>query len=362
MANDSDRYGDLDQIIDQVYNQSNEAEISDEVVETDETEDVAGTPVGELEEVEVEEVESVEDTDEVDETEVETDDKSDDESDVETEDVDADGDQSWMSKLVTVKVNGEEMQVSVDQAIRGFQIASAANAKFEEAAKIRREAQESVEFRQNFEDLWSSDPSEVIAHFVSIAPDPNALVEAAVLRAAALGKLNPQVAEALGLTEQVSQELSMQYQRQQLEQERAALESQRQVPADPETVPDEHGFTVADYRSAITEIVKVAGLDEATAEEKRAYVEQVFRHGDENDIKNPYLAFAAYQRAEARLDAERTKRVQKAVQKVAPATKTAAALNPKGQVQHSPTAPVINSSADAAEWALEEIQRKYGAL
>jgi hypothetical protein len=356
MAEDNDRYGNLDSIIDQVYGEAEEAQPAaetddegqpdeapeDEVVETDDE------PDGEQPEEEVAD----------DDIEPSDDDAEDVAEDEETDDVKDD----LYSKLVTVKVNGEEMQVSVEQAVKGYQLTAAANARFEEAARVRREAEDSVEFKDTFESLWEQDQTKLVAHFVSIADNPQEVVEAIILHAAATGALSPQVADALGITPEVSSQLALKHQREQLEAEREALRAQHEAAnVDPNSVPDQHGFTVLDYRNAIVEIVKVAGLDSAPAEEQRVFVQEVFRHGDDNDIRNPYLAFAAYRDATARKEAERSKRVAKAVSKVAPATKAAAALSPKGQVSHSPTAPVINSSADAAEWALEEIQRKYGA-
>lgn len=370
----SNRYGDLDAIVDQIF--GNPETPQDE--ETKEVQPAAETETGKPEEApqEVEATEAVEESVEVSEDGSEET-PSDGESDEETTEVaeesdedesvesteDSEDEKSFLQKLVTVKVNGEEMQVSVEQAVKGYQLAAAANKKFEEAATIRKEAAEAVEFRETFDRLWSSDQKELVSHFVSIADDVNEIVEAVILQAAAMGKLSPAIAEALEITPEVSERLAMQRQREQLESERLALQAQKQASnVNPDEIPDEYGYTVADYRAAIDEIVKVAGLSEASPEERRALIETVFKHGDEAGITNPYLAYASYRDSKARKEVERSNRAKKAVAKVASTTKTSAALSPKGQVQHTPTAPAMKSTADAAAWALQELERQVGAL
>jgi hypothetical protein len=353
----SNRYGDLDSIISQVFGEVEESEL-----EADETE---GNPVEGLDVADdVEEV--VESADENDESEVESSDDETPESDEAESQDEADEDKGTddvLSQLVTVKVNGREAQIPVAEAIKGYQMAASANKKFEEAAVLRKEAQEALEFRETFDNLWQSDPAKLLGHFVTVADDPNAIVEAVLLQAAATGKLNPAIAEALGITDETSQKLALQYQRERLEAERAQLEYQRQVASISEDdIPDEHGYTVNDYRVAIDEIVKMAGLQNAGPDDKRSIVEAVFQHGDQIGVSNPFLAYASWRDAQARQDVERSNRAKKAVAKVAPATKTSAALAPKGQVQHSPTVPSMGTSQDAASWALSEIERKYGAL
>ena len=366
----SNRYGDLEAIVDEIFKPTDEKPAEEQpAAETD-----TGTPVEAPQEVEaVEEVEEAatatedgsEETPsdgESEEESTETAENSDEDESVETTDSSED-ENSFLQRLVTVKVNGEEMQIPVEQAVKGFQLATAANKKFEEAATIRKEAAEAVDFRETFDRMWQSDQKELISHFVSISDDVNGIVEAVILKAAALGKLSPEIAEALQITPEVSQRLSLQHQREQLESERRSLEAQRQTTnVDPDTVPDEHGYTVADYRAAIDEIVNVAGLTQATAEERRALIESVFQHGDKVGITNPYLAYASYRDALARKEVERSNRAKKAVAKVASTTKTSAALSPKGQVQHTPTTPAMNSTADAAAWALQELERQIGAL
>jgi hypothetical protein len=362
MADDSPRYGDLDTIIDQVYGEEDTSEAveqEDETVEVDDVnDDVEPETESEVDEAGQSEedpgeepIDDEDDEDSNDETELE---------DSETDEVEEDEGEAddLLSQLVTVKVNGEEMQVTVDQAVKGYQLASAANARFEEAAEIREQSREAVDFKESFDTLWDSDPSELVSYLVAQASDPNALVEAAILRAAALGKLSPDVAEALGITSEVSDRLAVKYERQQLESERAALEQSRTA----DDGPDEYGYTSDDYRSAFTEMLQASGMTEADPEAQRQFIESVLDHGDQAGIHNPYLAYASYRESEVRRQLERTERAAKAVKKVTKETKAAAGLAPRGRVQHSPTKPQINTTADAAEWALAEVENKYGSL
>jgi hypothetical protein len=370
----SNRYGDLDAIVDQIFGtpETPQVEAAKEVQPAAETE--AGKPEEAPQEVEATEaveeaVEASEDGSEETPSDGESEEEATDVAEQSDEDESAEStkvsedENSFLQKLVTVKVNGEEMQIPVDQAVKGYQLAAAANKKFEEAATIRKEAAEAVDFRETFDRLWASDQKQLVSHFVSIADDVNGIVEAVILQAAAMGKLSPSIAEALEITPEISERLAMKHQREQLANERLALQAERQAAnVNQDEIPDEYGYTVADYRTAIDEIVKVAGLTEASPDERRALIETVFKHGDDTGITNPYLAYASYQSSQARKEVERSNRAKKAVAKVAKTTKTSAALSPKGQVQHTPTAPVMKSTADAAAWALQELERQVGAL
>lgn len=363
MADDSPTYGDLEAIIDQVYGE--EASPADETapgegdeIAAEDQEADEATEAGQPDEAPAEETDDA-DNDELAEEAPEE--EADDTDEPEDEGVEPES-SDLLDQLVTVKVNGEEMQVTVAQAVKNYQLAAAANARFEEAAKIRDDAREAVEFQQSFNNLWDSNPGDLVGYLVAQATDPNALVEAAILRAASLGKLDPQVAEALGLTDDVRQQLTLKYEREQLAQERASLAQEREASTASENAPDEYGYTADDYRAAFTEMLNVAELSDATEDEQRTFIEAVLDHGDAKGIHNPYLAFASYREAEVRRQLERTERAAKAVSKVTKETKTAAALAPKGRVQHAPTRPQIDTPADAAEWALAEIEKKYGAL
>lgn len=367
----SNRYGDLESIVDEIFG-GNDEQPSETPVENAEVGTPDVEPVEEVEDEVVDETngdvsdDSIEESpsdgeDLVDDTDVAE--ESDEDEPVEEDETDEPEADDLLSKLVTVKVNGEEMQVSVEQAVKGYQMAAAANAKFEEAAQVRKEAAEAVDFRETFDRMWSSDQSELISHFVSIADDVNDVVEAVILRAAALGKLSPQIAEALQITPEVSQRLSLAHQQEQLERERKQIAEEREkANINPDEVPDQHGFTVVDYRNAIDEMVKLAGMENATVDERKAFVQQVFEYGDRQGIVNPYLAFASYREHTARKEVERSNRAKKAVAKVSSNTRTSAALSPKGQVQHAPTTPVLSNTADAAAWALQELERQHGAL
>lgn len=353
----------LESIIDSVFPDAGADEFGggaepDEAVDDDEVfEDEDGEAIEDGQSDDDPEVEEEAEADGPDDEEDDEFEEDDEESDDEDEDVDEEDGSDLLSELVTVKVNGEEMQVTVEQAVKGYQLASAANAKFEEAAELRRASQEAVEFKESFDTLWSSNQKDLVSHFVTIADDPNEIVEELILRVAAAGKLNPRVAEALGIDEPTQKQLSVRYEKEALEQERAAAEAQRQQPA-PQV--DEHGYSVEDYQRAISDMLTASDMTKANADEQRAFVERVFKHGDENGITNPYLAYAKYREDEVRKEFKRSDRASKAVRKVSSSAKASSSLSPQGTRQHSPTKPKFETSEDAAAWALAEVEKKYG--
>jgi hypothetical protein len=358
----------LEAIIDKVFPEENTDEFGasevEEVVEDEEIVDEDSEAIDDGQSDEDPEVEEEAETDESEEEledeEFEDDDEDEEvlEDDEDTEDEDEDDDSDLLAELVTVKVNGEEMQVTVEQAVKGFQLASAANAKFEEASQLRKASQEAVEFKEAFDGLWSTNQTELVSHFVSIADDPNSVVEDLILRVAATGKLNSRIAEALGIDETTQKQLSVKYETEALENERAAAAAEREQQLAPQV--DEHGYSVEDYQRAITDMLEASDMAKATEAEKRGFVEAVFKHGDDNGITNPYLAYAKYREDEVRKELKRTTRANKAVRKVSSSAKASSNLSPQGTRQHTPTKPKFETSEDAAAWALSEVEKKYG--
>lgn len=355
MATDSLSDDVLNSIIDQVY--GNDAEATPAFSESSDEDEGNGGDESPDESVEADDGdqsdEDLADDDSWDDDE--TGDEPDEDSDVSV-DEESDSDGGVLSELVTVKVNGEDMQITVDQAVKGYQLAAASNARFEEAARIREEAAGAIEFAQGFEAAWTSDPAQLISHFVSQVEDPNPIVEAVILRAAATGKLSANVAEALGLDQETSERLALKFEREELERQKAEIRQ------DDEDVPDEHGLTREDYANAFREILHTEGLDESEPEAKQEFLRKILEHGDNEGIANPLLAYASFQRQEARRQSERQARAKRAVKKVTKESATAAALAPKGRVQHAPTETEAQSTADAAAAAIAELEKKYGAL
>jgi hypothetical protein len=271
-----------------------------------------------------------------------------------TEDVPADGEGETDEEVqrFTVKVNGEEHQVEMDELVRGYQTMRAANEKFEAAATREKELDEYVEFAKGFTEAIQSDPAGLFAEYVDLVQDPNTVIVKMIERAAAVGKLHPELAEALGISEQDTLTARAEYER----GRREKLE--QQINQKSVEQPDQFGYTTADYNRIADELVGAAGLVDADIDVQRKFVADLAEFRANRNIANPYLAFAEMQKSRVTEVA--------AAQAAATATAVKQAVKPKripgssasgGQVpppQPAPAGPIYDHT-EAARRAVEEL-------
>jgi hypothetical protein len=193
----------------------------------------------------------------------------------------------------TVKVNGSEREVTADELIASYQKATAADEKFRAAADKERELDDYVTFATGFAEAMQDNPAELLAEYAELADDPNAVIVAIVERVAASGKLHPQLAEALGVDDRVVADARAKY-----AEQRAAAAEARVAEVNAER-PDDWGYTPSQYQDILSEILTAAGLGAAGLEQQRAFVAELAQFRAEQNIANPYLAYA--QMREARL-------------------------------------------------------------
>ncbi len=279
------------------------SEDSTEVTEVEATDEVSNDDT-ETEDSHPEEVETSEDAvdeveDEVDEVEA-----GDAETDGETKDAEVDTDETAIQEepqLYTVKVNGEELQVPLEELTRGYQTMRAANEKFEAAARIEKESAPLIEFAQQFDAAFQEDPASLLAEYVELMDDPNQVILAMVERSAALGKLHPQLVELFGIDDTYVAKAEAQMERarrERLENERVA-ETAEQV--------DPYGYTASQYNEIANELIAAAGLESSDDDTKLNFIRQFSTFRTENNIANPYIAFARWAEHNARLEAEAAK-------------------------------------------------------
>lgn len=93
------------------------------------------------EEAEAEEVETSEDNSEYDDAEEPSDYEDEDEDDAEYEDVNPDEVEEVTEELYTVKVDGEEKQVTAEELVKSYQLEQAAQKRMQEASQTRKQAE-----------------------------------------------------------------------------------------------------------------------------------------------------------------------------------------------------------------------------
>lgn len=345
----------LSDMIDQFYGTDNGTEpvedTTEEVVESEETETEAT-----LEDAAVEEVPDDEQAEageaEAEGVELEADQAAgEDESEESSED-------EAEHQLYTVKVNGVEKQVDLEELTKGYQTFQAAQDKFQAAAAKEKELADVLEFVQDFDRAFQTEPEALFSHYVEILDDPNKVIVAMVERASATGKLHPQLAELFGVDEVFVANAKVQ-----LETEKRKRLEAAQAPKAPEA--DEWGYTAEQYETIANELVTAAGLAEASVEQQLEFVQQLAEFRASNAIANPYLAFAQWQSQQvasqaqaAKAEAEAAKSAASAVKKASKAKRIPGAATSAGQVPTPPPAtndePVLDH-LEAAERAWAEL-------
>jgi hypothetical protein len=190
----------------------------------------------------------------------------------------------------TVKVNGVEREVTSDELIVSYQKASAADEKFRAAAEKEKEVAGYVEFAEGFSQAMKDNPADLLANYANLDDvDPNKVIVAIVEHAAASGRLHPELAERLGVDDKVVADA-----RAKIAETRAEA-AERQLQERNTEQADEWGYTPTQYQEIIPEILSTAGLGDASVDDQRAFVQELARFRVENNIANPYLAFAQLQ-------------------------------------------------------------------
>lgn len=325
----------------------------EEVLETEAVEGETDEVVAEDAEIDSHPVEDAEDVEaeteaetEADEVEVDATEGDDDAA------VDGEGDADEAPQNYTVKVNGEERQVDLDELLRGYQTMRAANEKFEAAAAREKELTEYVEFAQGFTEAVQNDPAGLFSEYVELIPDPNSVIVKMIERAAAIGKLHPELAEMLGISEQDTLVARADYER----ERRERLEQQMNQ----STVekPDQFGYTPDDYTRIATELVEAAGLGDADTEAQHAFVQQLATFRAEHNIANPYLAYAEMQKSRVSEEAAaQAAAAAAAVKQASKPRRIPTASTSGGQVPPPPPAPSgpIYDHTEAARRAVESL-------
>lgn len=272
-----------------------------------------------------------------------------------------------LSKVTTVKINGQDREVKVEELIAGYRKAEAADERFREAAEVRKQAEQAVSFNEQFNTLW--DPqgvskeerlesrADLLGHFLELAGSPEQggspedlyMTWAALTkRVAATGGFSlpgqPQeVAQRLGFDEATLAKTRAEHYEAKVARAQQAEAAQAEA-ASQETSTQEK--LVADLQTVLAD----AEMQDAPLEAKKAYLTEVTTFATEKGIPDIHRAHAAYQRAQVKAESERQARAAAAVAKTpSKASKRAASLTSRPAASSAPGADTRTSEEKAYE-------------
>jgi hypothetical protein len=280
--------------------------------------EVTDTPDEGQEDAAVEAVDEVEadEAETADEPEAEESDESEDEEVEEGED--ADEDVEAETDTFVVKVDGEELSVTLEELKAGYSrqahFTRSMQALKEERETFEAEAAQHVETIQQIADLdaaWEANPVSVLTSLLASTENPSYALGLLVKEAAANDLLTEDALQYFGIDAATKQAWSTETELERLRREvkeRSEREAQLQAKEQESASEARVREAVQVFENQINEIVAEEGLDFPTVQEKAAFKADLLRYAKDNsilDLKKAYAALAYERDRESRATAAR---------------------------------------------------------
>jgi hypothetical protein len=264
----------LTELADPVGQDNPADEVEDEV-----TAEVEGDePEAEVEELEDEESEGEpEDDEDLDEDEVE-------ESDDEQPD--------FYDEKVVVKVDGEEREITVKEALEGYQRREDYTRKTQELSESRQafeqEIQQYAEVLENveaFEASWGEDPAGVISRLAAGTENPTHALVLTIKNLAAEGALERDFLEMFGITQDVVAEWSKEAELSQVKSKVSRYEAREREAAEAGEQEQAVRSAMSQYQQQVDNIIEREGL-KLNAAQKADFQRGLAAYALENNLTN----------------------------------------------------------------------------
>lgn len=283
--------------------------------------------------------------DEGDEPEAEAEEPEDDESEGELEDDDEDLDEDeadesddeqpdFYDEKVVVKVDGEEREITVKEALEGYQRREDYTRKTQELSEARQafeqEIQQYAEVLENveaFESSWQDDPAGVISRLAAGTENPTHALVLTIKNLASEGALEKDFLDIFGITNEVVAEWSKEAELSQVKSKVSRYEARDREAAEAAEQEQAVSTAMSQYQQQIDNIIAREGLS-LTPEQKAAFQREVASYALENNLTNLEAARKAMlfdESQKKRQVAEQTRQRASQKRKASAVTRTGAA-------------------------------------
>lgn len=259
------------------------------------------------------------DNQEVTETEEAVDDSNLEEDSIETEDAEgeteadeveaeddseeAEEDSADDGETHTVKVNGEILEVSLQELKAGYQRQAdytrekqALKKDIEEFEEVRDTLVEAYEGMQSLEDAWEENPITVLAQFATNTENPTYAVALLIKELAPV--LDRDFLETFGITPEMQRQWAQENQTTRQQQQERATGSRREQELAEAQEELEIQRAIAEYDRQIDEILDENNLD-FTVKQRAAFRQELAKYAAENELTNLKAAYKAFKYEEA---------------------------------------------------------------
>jgi hypothetical protein len=214
------------------------------------------------------------------------------ESDEDEDEDEPDDDNPVLEETFTVKVDGEEVEVTVREALEGYQRREDYTRKTQELAEARKafegEIQEYAEVFENvtaFEEAWEENPTGVISRLAAGTDNPTHALVLVIKELAVAGELEQDFLKTFGIDDELISAWSRDVELDTLRGKVTKTESREAE--EQAQLEYEHSVqqAIAQYEQAIDDIIADEGL-KLDAAGREAFKREVARYAQQNDLTN----------------------------------------------------------------------------
>jgi hypothetical protein len=211
-----------------------------------------------------------------------------------------DGEDSSLGESYQVKVDGEVVEVTLKEALAGYQRQADYTRKAQALAAEREEFQqtvtqfsETVETIETLDAAWEENPVTVIAHFLGNTENPTHALALTIKEAAGAGILDKEFLDMFGITPDVQKAWAKEGEVESLRRKVSQTEkseAQKQQEAQYEA---EVQKALGEYERQVDDILEAEGLANISVAQRGAFVKRLAGYAHENEITNLKAAYKA---------------------------------------------------------------------
>lgn len=255
----------------------------------------------------------------------------------EEESVDDESDET-LDQVFEVRVDGEPVEVTLREALEGYQRQADYTRKTQALAADKKEFEEqreefsaAIEQLQSLDTAWGENPIDVLSQFTLSTANPTHAVALLIKDLAAQGALETQFLEMFGITPEVRKAWAQETETSRLRRQVEAQETKTRSRAEELEQEAAVQAAVIEFDRQIDEILEAEQLD-LTVSQRKEFRSKVARYARDNELTNLKAAYKAMKYEES---VQKNTLVKKTAER-AKAKKAASASSRSGSPAGSP--------------------------
>ena len=204
-----------------------------------------------------------------------------------------------LEETYQVKIDGEEVEVSLKEALAGYQRQADYTRKAQALAAEKQEFEQAVSqyadtigSLQQLDAAWDENPVQVLAHFASNTENPTHAVALLIKELASSNLLEQEFLDMFGITSDVKQAWGKESEVSTLKRKVSKAEEEKALQAEQVRYEAEVQKAMAEYETQIDGILKSEGLS-LSRPQRDAFRTRLAQYAYENELTNLTAAYKA---------------------------------------------------------------------